>query len=237
MAGGEGWRRVDDFDLSWANPDQGPASPIGGAYWRITGPAGYDTGVKLAPARASPRSSTASCPAPGLYTFHLWLRDEAGNDNPASALDVPLRFDDVPPGVAFAVSEGGEIPDQIRAEVSDAPLRSRRGVDLLPPPRRRAAGSSCRPGSSPAPTPGKATLVARTPDLAPGTYVFRADAVDAAGNTATTTLRADGTEMAIRKRRPRWRRAGRRPRPSPPHRARRHACSRGCGAVTAAATR
>jgi hypothetical protein len=46
---------------------------------------------------------------------------------------------------------------------------------------------------------GKAALAARTPDLAPGTYVFRADAVDGAGNTASTTLRADGTEMAIRK--------------------------------------
>jgi hypothetical protein len=35
--------------------------------------------------------------------------------------------------------------------------------------------------------------------LAAGTYVFQAEAVDAAGNRATTTLRADGTEMAIRK--------------------------------------
>jgi hypothetical protein len=35
LASGETWRRVNDFDLSWTNPDQGPASPIWGAYWRI----------------------------------------------------------------------------------------------------------------------------------------------------------------------------------------------------------
>ena len=41
----------NDFDLAWANPDQGAASPIGGASWRIDGPAGYDSGVKFAPGR------------------------------------------------------------------------------------------------------------------------------------------------------------------------------------------
>ena len=38
LAGGEAWRRTNDFDVSWANPDQGPASPIGGALWQIDGP-------------------------------------------------------------------------------------------------------------------------------------------------------------------------------------------------------
>ena len=55
-------------------PTRAPASPIGGAYWRITGPAGYDTGVKFAagarhrraprPLRAGPRrllASTSGC--------------------------------------------------------------------------------------------------------------------------------------------------------------------------------
>ena len=69
------------------------------------------------------------------------------------------------------------------------------------------------------------------PELGAGTYVFRADAADAAGNTASTTLRADGTQMAIR-------------RVPPPHapmsRARRAASrgsSPGSAAATAAATR
>ncbi len=45
-----------------------------------------------------------------------------------------------------------------------------------------------------------AQLVAALPgDLGPGTYVFRADAVDGAGNAASTTRRADGVEMTVRK--------------------------------------
>ena len=58
----------------------------------------------------------------------------------------------------------------------------------------------------------RSSLVCRM--LAPGTYVFRADAVDGAGNTATTTRRADGTEMSLRKDPPRRIGAGR----APPHR-------------------
>ncbi len=198
LAGGEDWRRVDDFDFSWANPDQGPASPIWGAYWRLTGPAGFDTGVKLANGRDIAALQDLSVPRPGLYSFYLWLRDEADNANPSSALEVPLRFDDVPPGVAFAAGEGEGIPDQIVASVNDVHsgpatgtiFYRRLGVEdwtELPTKLRPEEGTA------------KASLLARTPDLAPGTYVFRADAADAAGNTATTTLRADGTEMAIRR--------------------------------------
>jgi hypothetical protein len=195
LVGGEGWRHVDDFDFTWANPDQGPASPIAGAYWRITGPAGYDTGVKLAAGRDVAALPDRFVPAPGLYSLHLWLRDEAGNDNPASALDVPLRFDDVPPGLAFAAGDG---PEQIRATVTDAhsgPAAGRISYRRLEaeswtelPTKLEADGAAA-----------KAVLVASTPELAPGTYVFRAEAVDGAGNLTSTTLRADGTEMAIRK--------------------------------------
>jgi hypothetical protein len=198
LTGGDVWRRVDDFDLSWANPDQGPASPIWGAFWRISGPAGYDTGVQFAPGQNIAAISDRFVPAPGVYSFRLWLRDEAGNDNPASALELPLRFDDVPPGVAFAVSAGTEIPAQIAAAVSDVHSGPAKGTisyrrlnaenwDELP--TRLQVGEG----------PAAATLLARTPDLAPGTYVFRAEVADGAGNTAATTLRADGTEMAIRK--------------------------------------
>jgi hypothetical protein len=198
LAGGESWRRVDDFDFSWANPDQGAASPIWGAYWRITGPAGYDTGVKLAPGANIAALADRFVPAPGTYTLHLWLRDEAGNDSPASALDLPLRFDDVPPGVAFAPSEGAEIPDPVRAAVSDA--HSGPAAGTISYRRLNVESWTELPTKlQPDAEAGKATLVARAPELAPGTYVFRVEAADGAGNTATTTLRADGTEMAFRK--------------------------------------
>lgn len=202
LAGGEGWRRLDNFDFSWQNPDQGPASPIGGAYWRITGSAGYDTGVQLASGHEISSLADRTLPRPGLYTFRIWLRDEAGNADSASAIEMPMRLDDVPPGVAFeAVADptGPDLPQTVTAEVRDEHSGPASGEIAF----RRVNGASW----SELPTklqaaegPDSARLVAAVPDnLEPGTYVFRADAVDGAGNTASTTRRADGTEMALRR--------------------------------------
>lgn len=197
VVGGEGWRRADDFDVAWVNPDQGTASPIWGAFWRITGP-GYDSGFHFAPGRDISVLPDRTVPRPGVYALHLWLRDEAGNDTATTAEAVLMRYDDVPPGLAFAVAEGDGIPEQLRALVVDTHagpaggtisyrrLNEERWTEL---PTRLAAE----------PEAGQASLVAVTPDLAPGTYVFRAEAIDGAGNSRATTLRADGTEMAIRK--------------------------------------
>lgn len=195
LAGGEGWRRVNSFDLSWENPDQGQGSPIGGASWRILGPNGYDTGVKVAPGRDRKALSDLSLPGSGAYSLQLWLRDEAGNEAPGSAVTVPLRLDEVRPQPAFATEEP---TSQVVAEVSDehsGPASGRllyRRVDAPEwtelPTKLISAG-----------TPGKAHLVAPLPELGYGTFVFRAEAEDAAGNVASTTLRADGTQMAIRR--------------------------------------
>jgi hypothetical protein len=198
LDGGDGWRRVNDFDVSWVNPDQGPASPIAGAAWRLTGPAGFDTGPGFAGERNRASLANLSVPAPGVYSLQLWLRDEAGNEAPASALTVPLRFDDVPPGVAFAASDGGGIPQQLQADVSDAHSGPASGTifyrradsqQWLELPTKLLAGAES----------GSARLLAPMPDVSPGTYLFRVDAADAAGNTASSTRRADGTEMAVRK--------------------------------------
>jgi hypothetical protein len=202
LAGGDGWRRVDNFDFSWANPDQGPASPIWGAYWRITGPSGYDTGVQFAAGRDIAALPNRTLPRPGTFVFHLWLRDEAGNTNPGSAIEMPMRLDDVPPDVAFEnVSEptGPELPQTVGAKVSDAHsgpasgsieykrLNAEHWVEL---PSKLQAGEG----------PDTARLVAWLPaSLEPGTYVFRAMVQDGAGNAAATTRSADGTEMALRK--------------------------------------
>jgi hypothetical protein len=198
LVGGEGWRRVDDFDVVWANPDQGPASPIGGAFWRITGPGGYDTGAQFASYRDLGVLLDRTVPRPGAFFLQVWLRDEAGNASHGTVAGVPLRYDDVPPTVAFVAAEGGGVPEQVQAVASDAHAGPSRGTIFYRrlnvaqwtelPTRLRAEGDA-----------GRATLVAGMPDLQPGTYVFRAEVSDAAGNQATTTLRADGTEMAIRK--------------------------------------
>lgn len=195
LLGADGWRRTNDFDLSWANPDQAPGSPIAGAGWRLTGAAGFDTGARFAAGRDRTGLSDLRLPAAGSYSLALWLRDEAGNEAPAAGVTVPLRLDDLPPRVAFAGAAGGANPDRLVAEVED-PLSGPALGQIL---YRRAESehwqelpTKLQPGAA-----GGANLVAPLPDLAPGAYLFRAEAGDGAGNTAATTLRADGTQMAI----------------------------------------
>jgi hypothetical protein len=198
LVGGEGWRRTNGFDLAWVNPDQGVASAIGGAVWRIEGPAGYDTGLKFVPGHDLSTLKGLAVPHAGIYTLSIWLRDEAGNEAPASAVSVPLRFDDVSPGVAFDAPAGSDAPDQITAQIVDAQSGPTGGEIHY----RRLGGeqwtelpAKFQPGE----TAGTAQLAAQLPgSLAPGTYVFRADVLDAAGNKASTSRRADGVEMTVR---------------------------------------
>ena len=35
VEGGDGWRRTNDFSVTWENPDQGSGSEIAGAYYKI----------------------------------------------------------------------------------------------------------------------------------------------------------------------------------------------------------
>ena len=200
LAGGDGWRRTNDFDPSWIDPDQGVASPIGGASWRIEGPAGYDSGVKFVPGHELSALKDLFVPHAGIYSLKIWLRDEAGNEAASSAILVPLRFDDVPPGVAFeATAADGGVPEQIRVQITDAhsgPASGEIHYRRLGSEQWTELPAKFQPGES----AGAALLVAHLPsDLGPGTYVFRADAADGAGNTASSTRRADGTEMTVRK--------------------------------------
>lgn len=200
VGGGGEWRRTNDFDASWANPDQGPASPIGGAFWKIEGPSGFDSGVKFAAGRGLTELPDRSVPHAGTYALEVWLRDEAGNDAASSAVSVPLRFDDVSPAVAFEPVDAGEAtPQQVRAQIADedsGPASGEIHYRRLDAAAWTELPAKFQPGN-PVTT---AQLVAALPgDLAPGTYVFRADAVDGAGNAASTTRRADGVEMTVRR--------------------------------------
>ncbi len=202
LAGGEGWRRLNDFDLSWTNPGQGLASPIWGAFWRMTGPSRHDSGVRFLGGRDVRSLPDLTVPGPGTYAIEVWLRDEAGNESRSTAVWLPLRFDNLAPAVAFEVDSGAtasSFPEVMRADVSDAhsgpargeilyrPVAAERWLDL---PTKLVAGAK----------PGTAQLAARIPgDLEPGVYLFRADAVDSAGNAGSSTRRADGTVMALRK--------------------------------------
>jgi hypothetical protein len=130
LGGGEDWRRVNDFDLSWANPDQGRASPIGGASWRVQGPAGFDTGIRFAAGRNLTALRDLKVPGPGAYSAQVWLRDEAGNEASASAVSVPLRLDDVAPPTST--------PARRRGGSSTGGSASRNGPSCRPSSKRAA---------------------------------------------------------------------------------------------------
>lgn len=195
LLGGEGWRRTNDFDLVWENPDQRPGSPIAGASWRMLGFPGYDSGAHFVPGPDRSSLVDLSVPVPGAFSLQVWLRDEAENEAPATAITVPLRLDNVQPKVEFPAEEPEK---QVWAGVAD---------DLSGPAKgeiyyRRSDASvwtELPTKTLPAEMPGRARLVAPLPDLGYGTFVFRAEATDGAGNATSTTLRTDGTQMSIRR--------------------------------------
>ncbi|MFN8215891.1 MAG: hypothetical protein U0R71_04770 [Solirubrobacterales bacterium] len=195
LAGGDGWRRINDFDLGWANPDQGPASPIDAAVWRLTGPGGFDSGVQLAAGRDRTTLENLAVPAAGPYVLRLWLRDEAGNEAPGAAVEVPLRLDDAGPALAFAAGSGTAVPERLQVEVAD-PL-SGPAAGQISYRRAEQAGWTELATKLVDRGGGAASLTAPLPSLEPGTYLFQAEATDAAANRAATTLRGDGTRMAI----------------------------------------
>ncbi len=106
--------------------------------------------------------------------------DFAGNVG--CAAEVPIRVDNSAPSIDLAAG-GGQVTatvfDPFSGPASGAIAMRRGGSDAwvpLPTALRRDG-------------PGKATLVASLPALQEGAYVFRAAAVDAAGNSASATTR------------------------------------------------
>jgi hypothetical protein len=194
IAGGDAWRRVNDFDLAWTNPPQGHASPIAAASWRLTGP-GFDSGVRTVAMPGIAALADLSVPSAGEYRLTVWLRDEAGNEDPANAASVALRFDDLPPAAAFRGRDRNR-PELLRVAVEDVHSgvaggeiafrrpRSDRWIDL-PTQLRRPEGVP--------------ELVARFPseEVEPGHYRLRAAVIDGAGNETRTSRLADGSAAVI----------------------------------------
>jgi hypothetical protein len=196
IAGGDGWRRSNQFAVAWANPDQGLASPLAGAGWRLTGPGGFDSGSGFAAGRERTGLQELAVPAAGTYTLAVWLRDEAGNEAPGAAASVQLRFDDLAPTLAFAPGSDSVPPAQLVVAVADSHAGPAAGTISY---RRTESERWLElPTKLAAIAPGAAELRAPVPELGPGVYLFRAEALDAAGNAASTSLRADGTRMAVR---------------------------------------
>jgi hypothetical protein len=79
------------FDVTWANPDQAPGSPLAKVHWRLCAADGAcDAEHVVDGARAELRNVAA--PRQGDWTLSVWLEDVAGNVAEANAGTVHLRF-------------------------------------------------------------------------------------------------------------------------------------------------
>ncbi len=172
----------DDLSGMAASGSSGPFTAIA-----------VDGGV---PTLAAGGSATTTVTGEGTHRVEVRARDAAGNLSDRGgepALTATVRIDSSPPRVAFANRPDPSDPERIEATVGDT-LSG-------PSPRRGTIGvrpARSRQSFAPLPTTvsGNRLLARWDPDAHPaGSYEFQASAYDAAGNTATTTLRGDGTRM------------------------------------------
>jgi uncharacterized protein (DUF2141 family) len=125
VAGGEGWRSTNSFDVSWTNP-AGQVAPITSVGYRLCGNSGggCTTGERTGSAGISSLNGVR-VPDPGVYTLTLWVGDEAGNSDPARAsAAVDLRFDDTDPGEANPEASGGWLNAADVADGYDETIRN-----------------------------------------------------------------------------------------------------------------
>ncbi|HET7574419.1 MAG TPA: hypothetical protein VFJ99_04825, partial [Solirubrobacterales bacterium] len=92
VAGGDGWRWVDNFGLEWANePGPEPAAVL----YRILD----SSGTEIRPVRrrdgGAPLLGGVMVPSPGSYTIEAWLEGTGGEPGPHAT--ATLRWDHVPP--------------------------------------------------------------------------------------------------------------------------------------------
>jgi hypothetical protein len=193
LAGGDGWRAENDFDLSWTNPTESGVAPIAGVEYELcpTGGGRCTRGSRSVKGLTS--LADLKLPGPGEYALKLWLRDEAGNGDPRTAAPVVhLRFDDFAPDLEFEPTDPGD-PTLLSVRAVD------RGSGLA------QAQIEIKPRTSANWQPletriGERRVVARFDDerMRDGLYDLRAHAVDFAANERTSETRGDGERAAIR---------------------------------------
>jgi hypothetical protein len=192
LAGGDGWRNQNDFDLSWVNPSEGDRAPIAAAHYRVCRAGTPECTSSSSAAPGIARLDNVAVPGPGEWQVRLWRQDAAGNQEPANAsLPVTLRFDPEPPQLGFEEQSSAD-PTVISALVTDkvsglsggAIEISREGSETWQALETQQQGSR---------------LVARVDDarVPPGNYLVRATARDHATNVGMTDRRLDGRPMVL----------------------------------------
>jgi hypothetical protein len=173
---------VDDVPL-WSGAEACAVATIEGAV-RAT---------KLQPCPASAAHSVlvdTTRLTDGTHTLRACAIDFSGTLGCAAA--VPLRVDNTAPVVAFDDATEGEVEATV-TDPASGPASGQIAVRRVGEDTWTPLEADLRAGG-----PGTATLRADLPRLSTGAYVFRATALDAAGNSGTGTLRVSGDEGAIR---------------------------------------
>ena len=192
VAGGEGWRNRNDFDVSWSNPAEGDRAPIAAAHYRLCRRDGTQCTTTRRSSPGIAQLADLAVPDSGEWQLTLWREDAAGNRQPDNAsLPAMRRFDAVPPRLGFEQPSASD-PTRVSVLVDD-PVSGLAGGQI----------ELSRQGSSTweaLPTEQEGSrLVARIDDarLPAGPYVLRGTARDQATNQNSTDQLLDGRPMAI----------------------------------------
>ena len=189
--GGDVWRNRNDFDIAWANPDEGDRAPITASRYRLCPVGRADCITDRRPGEVD-HLANLSVPSAGEWHLSIWREDAAGNHQPANAsVPVTLRYDPEPPDLGFEEPSAAD-PTLVSALVTDKvsglaggeielSAQGSRVWETLP---TRQEGSRLRARIDDARYP-------------PGTYVLRATARDRATNQNSTESRLDGRPMTL----------------------------------------
>jgi hypothetical protein len=199
------WRTANQFALRWRNPPQSYA-PITAAEYELcpTVADSVSSQAKAAARRqcvrgtrtgsALSRIANLRVPKEDAWSLRLWLRDAAGNQEPASAVQIDgLNYDVTPPSdVAFLVQDPQD-PARLRVRAIDSGSGIQSGAIEV----RRDGEDVWRP------LPTQVTdygLSAYLDDetLARGTYYLRARAADAAGLERSSDRWQDGSPATLK---------------------------------------
>lgn len=192
LQGGGAWRSTNRFGASWKLPaNQG--SPISGVTYELCPSSKTERCTMGRRTGAAPTSiSDLALPHDGAWTLRLWLRDQAGNEDPnRSVTGGPLRLDRTPPSVAL-LDRNVDDPARLTVRASDtvsgvasvAIEIHRQGTDVWTqlPVAKTAAGY---------------TATADDEVLPAGTYDIRARAIDLAGNERSASVASAGTPATM----------------------------------------
>jgi hypothetical protein len=192
VAGGAGWRSTNDFDVSWRNPQE-TAAPIAGAEFELC-PSGSLTSCVRGSRSGQGLSAIddLKVPSAGEWDLRVWLRDQAGNHDPKTAVTLQLGWDDAAPELHFAEPDPND-PTLLALSTRDAGSGVVRGSIEI-----KSVGSEVwRPLETS--VQGRRVL-ARLEDerLRDGRYELRGYGADAAGNERTTQALANGAKAELR---------------------------------------